>query len=339
MREAGYGRIINIASNVVVAGTPNLAHYVASKGGVFGFTRAAARELGKYGITVNSVAPGLTASEGVLASPHAEAFEFVQMLQAIPRRGEVDDIAPTVAFLASEEARWVTGQMIVVDGGPHAQLMATRARGDPGGVATSLRRSRSTATSSASSSRPATTIRRTRRSCSPARASRWPSRAIPQTIGPGSRWRRRTIRSRANVVLVARGRGRAGRVRAARRGGGALPRRPVRAAVGRLPLLLRRPRRLPRRDRAARMRAVVLAGVGDVRVEDVAEPTIQRSRRRDRRGARDGDLRRRPVPVPRDDARASRTARCSATSSPGSSSSWGRTSASCASGSGSSTRA
>ena len=77
----------------------------------------AARELGKYGITVNSVAPGLTASEGVLASPHAEAFDFVQMLQAIPRRGEADDIAPSVAFLASEEARWVTGQMIVVDGG------------------------------------------------------------------------------------------------------------------------------------------------------------------------------------------------------------------------------
>ncbi len=117
MREAGYGRIINIASNVVVAGTPNLAHYVASKGGVFGFTRAAARELGKYGITVNSVAPGLTASEGVLASPHADAFDFVQMLQAIPRRGEPGDIAPTVAFLASEEARWITGQMIVVDGG------------------------------------------------------------------------------------------------------------------------------------------------------------------------------------------------------------------------------
>ena len=87
MREAGYGRIVNIASNVVLAGTPNLAHYVASKGGVWSFTRAAARELGKYGITVNSVAPGLTASEGVLASPHAEAFEFVQMLQAIPRRG------------------------------------------------------------------------------------------------------------------------------------------------------------------------------------------------------------------------------------------------------------
>jgi pyridoxal 4-dehydrogenase len=117
MREAGYGRIVNIASNVILAGTPNLAHYVASKGGVWSFTRAAARELGKHGITVNSVAPGLTASEGVLASPHAEAFDFVQMLQAIPRRAVPADIAPAVAFLASEEAGWVTGQMIVADGG------------------------------------------------------------------------------------------------------------------------------------------------------------------------------------------------------------------------------
>ena len=117
MRKANYGRIVNVASNVIVAGTPNLAHYVAAKGGVFGFTRALATELGKYGITVNSVAPGLTETEGVLASPHAEAFDFVQMLQAIPRRGVAADIAPAVAFLASEEARWVTGSMLVVDGG------------------------------------------------------------------------------------------------------------------------------------------------------------------------------------------------------------------------------
>jgi NAD(P)-dependent dehydrogenase (short-subunit alcohol dehydrogenase family) len=117
MREAGYGRIVNIVSNVILAGTPNLAHYVASKGGVWAFTRAAARELGPHGITVNSVAPGLTASEGVMASKHVEAFEFVQMLQAIPRRGESADIAPAVAFLASEEAGWVTGQMIVADAG------------------------------------------------------------------------------------------------------------------------------------------------------------------------------------------------------------------------------
>jgi pyridoxal 4-dehydrogenase len=117
MREAGYGRIVNIVSNVILAGTPNLAHYVASKGGVFAFTRALAREIGKYGITVNSVAPGLTETEGVMASPHQEAFEFVQMLQCIPRRGVPADIAPAVAFLASEEAAWVTGQLLVADAG------------------------------------------------------------------------------------------------------------------------------------------------------------------------------------------------------------------------------
>lgn len=117
MRKTGYGRIVNICSNVVVAGTPNLAHYVASKGGVFGFTRALATELGKHGITVNSVAPGLTETEGTVVSPHANAFDFVQMLQAIPRRAFARDIAPAVSFLASEEAGWVTGQMLVVDGG------------------------------------------------------------------------------------------------------------------------------------------------------------------------------------------------------------------------------
>jgi 3-oxoacyl-[acyl-carrier protein] reductase/pyridoxal 4-dehydrogenase len=117
MREAGYGRIVNIDSNVVLAGTPNLAHYVASKGGVLAFTRALAREIGQYGITVNAVAPGLTETEGVMASPHKEAFEFVQMLQCIPRRGVAADIAPAVAFLASEEAGWVTGQLLVADGG------------------------------------------------------------------------------------------------------------------------------------------------------------------------------------------------------------------------------
>jgi pyridoxal 4-dehydrogenase len=117
MRDAGYGRIVNISTNAMLAGTPNLSHYIASKGGVLAFTRALAREIGKYGITVNSVAPGLTETEGTLASPHKEAFDFVQMLQCIPRRGVAVDIAPAVAFLCSEEAGWITGQLLVADGG------------------------------------------------------------------------------------------------------------------------------------------------------------------------------------------------------------------------------
>ena len=103
--------------NTIFAGTPNMAAYVAAKGGVFGFTRALATELGKYGITVNAVTPGLTASDGVMASPHAQAFGFVEMLQAIPGQGQPRDIAPAIAFLASDEARWITGQTLNVDGG------------------------------------------------------------------------------------------------------------------------------------------------------------------------------------------------------------------------------
>lgn len=117
MRRSGYGRIVNIASNTILCAIPRSAHYITSKGGVLAFTRAAARELGSHGITVNSVSPGLTASDGVLASHHADSFPAVIAQQCIPRRGEPEDIAPVVAFLASEEARWVTGQMIVVDGG------------------------------------------------------------------------------------------------------------------------------------------------------------------------------------------------------------------------------
>jgi len=117
MKQAGYGRIVNIASNVVTAGTPNMAHYVSSKGAVFAFTRSLATEVGAHGITVNAVAPGLTASEGVMTSPHAEAFDFVVSLQSIPRRAVPADIAPAVAFLASEEAHWITGQMLTADGG------------------------------------------------------------------------------------------------------------------------------------------------------------------------------------------------------------------------------
>jgi len=117
MRKNDYGRIVNIASNSIFAGTPNMAHYVASKGGVFSFTRALATELGAHKITVNSVCPGLTDTEGVQQTPHKEAFEFVEMLQAIKGRGTPKDIVPAVAFLASEEAHWITGQALASDAG------------------------------------------------------------------------------------------------------------------------------------------------------------------------------------------------------------------------------
>ncbi|MDE3130328.1 MAG: SDR family oxidoreductase [Acidobacteriota bacterium] len=117
MREAGYGRIVLIASNAFYAGTPNMGPYLAAKGGVIGLTRALATELGKYGITANAVAPGITRTEGALATPHKDSFDFVQMLQAIPRHGLPADIAPAVVFLASEESGWVTGQVLVADAG------------------------------------------------------------------------------------------------------------------------------------------------------------------------------------------------------------------------------
>jgi pyridoxal 4-dehydrogenase len=117
MRQTGYGRIVNFSSNSIFAGTPNMAHYVASKGGVLTFTRALATELGAYKITVNSICPGLTDTEGVQQTPHKEAFGFVDMLQAIKGRGVPADIVPAVAFLASEEAHWITGQALAVDAG------------------------------------------------------------------------------------------------------------------------------------------------------------------------------------------------------------------------------
>jgi len=117
MRKNGYGRVVNICSNSIFAGTPNMAHYVASKGGVLGFTRALATELGGHKITVNAIAPGLTDTEGVRKTKHKEAFGFVEMLQAIKGKGTPADIVPAVAFLASEEAHWITGQTLAVDAG------------------------------------------------------------------------------------------------------------------------------------------------------------------------------------------------------------------------------
>lgn len=118
MRAKGKaGRVISIASNTFFAGTPNMAAYVAAKGGVIGFTRALATELGTHNITVNAIAPGLIESEGVKASPHNEAFEFVGMLQAVKGKGQPEHIADVVSFMASDDARWITGQTLNVDAG------------------------------------------------------------------------------------------------------------------------------------------------------------------------------------------------------------------------------
>jgi pyridoxal 4-dehydrogenase len=117
MRKRNYGRIVNFSSNSIFAGTPNMAHYVASKGGVLTFTRALATELGPYKITANSICPGLIDTEGVQTSPHKDAFEFVETLQAIKGRGLPKDVVPAVAFLACDEAHWITGQALNVDAG------------------------------------------------------------------------------------------------------------------------------------------------------------------------------------------------------------------------------
>lgn len=117
MRAAGAGRIVNISSTVARMGAPGFAHYVASKAAVDGLTRAAARELGAHGITVNAVAPGLVSDEASRTLNTDDYIATAARGRALGREMLPDDLVGAVLFLASVEAGFVTGQTLVVDGG------------------------------------------------------------------------------------------------------------------------------------------------------------------------------------------------------------------------------
>ena len=110
------GRIINISSIAGVMGNPGQSNYAASKGGLIAFTKSVAREIGSRNITVNAVAPGFIVTDMTDKLP-SERKESVRAIIPLQRFGEPEDVAELVAFLASEKAGYITGQVICIDGG------------------------------------------------------------------------------------------------------------------------------------------------------------------------------------------------------------------------------
>jgi (S)-1-phenylethanol dehydrogenase len=124
MRARKWGRVVNMASSTLGSVVTGFAHYMASKGGIVGFTRALATDLAPYGITANAIAPGLTRSPGtVKRAPRPafksmdEEFEAVAQMQAIKRVEVPQDLVGAVSFLTSDDAAFMTGQTLNVDGG------------------------------------------------------------------------------------------------------------------------------------------------------------------------------------------------------------------------------
>lgn len=116
MRESKRGKIVNVASNAGMAGEVGIADYAAAKMGVIGFTRSLARELAPFGVNVNALCPGVTKTK-VLGNISDDFLSKIR--ESIPMNcfAEPEDIASVAAFLASDDARYMTGQSVVVDGG------------------------------------------------------------------------------------------------------------------------------------------------------------------------------------------------------------------------------
>jgi NAD(P)-dependent dehydrogenase (short-subunit alcohol dehydrogenase family) len=118
MKDRGHGRVINVASITFFIGFANLLDYASSKGGVVGFTRTLAREVGPEGITVNAISPGAFPTDAEKIHPDPEGYNrWVLDQQSIKRRGTPEDVGNLVAFLASDAASFITGQTIEIDGG------------------------------------------------------------------------------------------------------------------------------------------------------------------------------------------------------------------------------
>jgi 3-oxoacyl-[acyl-carrier protein] reductase len=116
MRQAGWGRIVNLSSVVGLTGNLGQTNYAASKAGLIGFTKALAREVGRRGITANAVAPGFIRTSMLQTIPEEVRSGILGQIP-VGAWGEPEDVAHAVSFLASEEARYVTGQVIGVNGG------------------------------------------------------------------------------------------------------------------------------------------------------------------------------------------------------------------------------